>query len=415
METAYEFIKITSREFVADRLVLRAFALTFGTILSLLPLLAILFSLFKILGGGDWFLNVAQPALSVYFAPGIQPIVFEKIARLIENFAAKTVGGVSVLILLAGIHMIFASVEATFNLIWGGSPRRRFLTRAPIYWGLFLTIPLLLATAIIITTYIIALPLTAEVSTHISNFGEFIRRLIPASMIIICFILIYKYLTSAIVAWRSAIYGGIIAGILYELSKNLFIIYAGKMMRYDLLYGSVAILPMAMIWINISWVIALFGIEFAYVHQHFQTLRREQKHVRLSRRQQDALAIRLLMAAIPDTDAPRSWIDIGSLAEQWELPPGSVYDAVERLERAGLLKVMRKNREQIKVEAGIEDLTLSEIEYTLNASDREAWRWPSDPLWNALRESIHQAGSVGNPTNVTIKRLIEKPVKNRTE
>ena len=275
----YDFTRITIREFGADSLVLRAMALTFATLLSLLPLLAVLFSVFKILGGGEWFFEVVRPAYSALFAPGVQPVVTEKITRLVANFSAKTVGVVSSVVLLIGVHAIFAAVESTFNLIWGGAPRGKFLVRAPIYWGLFLAVPILLAGAIAFTTYIVALPLTAEVAIHFSFLQNLLRRAIPASLIILSFILLYKYLPTAPVNWSAAIFGGATAGILYELSKHLFIFYASQFVKYDVLYGSVAIIPMAMIWVNISWLIALFGIELAYVYQHFSLLRRKQKHI----------------------------------------------------------------------------------------------------------------------------------------
>ncbi len=392
-EAFYDFARITIREFAADRLILRALALTFGTLLSLLPLLAVLFSLFKILGGGEWFLEAVRPAFSTYLAPGVHPVISLKLSRLVTNFAAKTIGGVSFVLLLAGLHAIFASVEATFNLIWGGSPRGKFLVRAPLYWGLFLAIPLLLAGAIAFTTYIIALPLTAEVAVHFSFLGNLLRRSIPAAMIIISLILIYKYLPTAPVRWKSALIGGAAAGILYELSKHLFIFYAGRLVRYDLLYGSLAIIPMAMIWINISWLIALFGIEIAYVYQHFTLLRREQKHIRLSRRQQDALCFRLLLAAIVPADTPRTlWINYGDLAEEWELPPGAVIEAVERLQRAGLIQRTIRGGEFIRLHAGVERMKLSEIEGVLNSEDKEVWQWPAEPLWGEVRTRLEDNG-----------------------
>ncbi len=402
-------MRITIREFGADSLLLRAMSLTFATLLSLLPLLAVLFSVFKLLGGGEWFFEVVRPAYSALFAPGVQPVVTEKITRLVADFSAKTVGVVSFVVLLAGVHAIFVAVEATFNLIWGGAPRGKFLVRAPIYWGLFLAIPILIAGAIAFTTYIVALPLTAEVALHFSFLENLIRQAIPAILIIACFILLYKYLPTAPVHWMAALVGGVCSGVLYELSKHLFIFYAARVMHYDVLYGSIAIIPMAMIWVNISWLIALFGIEIAYVYQHFAALRIDQKHIHLSRRQQDALAIRLLVAAIKPADSKgRSWTNFGDLAEEWELPPGAVIRTVEKLVGAGLIQLTVRGGEFIRLESGVEDMKLSEIDIILRSHDKESWHWPADPLWKDIRKRLDDSKSDRLIDDVSLRELNEK-------
>lgn len=364
-------------------------ALTFATLLSLLPLLALLFSVFKLLGGGEWFFEVVRPAYSALFAPGVQPMVTEKITKLVANFSAKTVGVVSFVVLVAGVHSIFVAVEATFNLIWGGAPRGKFLVRAPIYWGLFLAIPILLAAAIAFTTYVVASPLTTEVAVHFSFLQSLLQSLIPALMIILSFILLYKYLPTAPVHWSAALVGGVTAGIFYELSKHLFIFYAAKLVKYDVMYGSVAIIPMAMIWVNISWLIALLGIEIAYIYQHFAPLRREQKHIHLTRLQRDALAIRLLLSAIkPDHSSKAQWVNFGALSEEWELPPGAALEAVDKLERAGLIHRTNKEGEFYKVVQDVEDMKLSEVENTLNTQNYEVWRWPNEVHWEDIKQRL---------------------------
>lgn len=380
-----EFIQITLREFVADRLMLRALALTYGTLLSLVPLLALLFSLFKLLGGGPWFIELVRPALENFLAPGVEPVVTERLTRLLSRFAAKTIGGVGLALLILGVHGIFTAVEMTFNIIWGGAPRGRFLLRLPLYWGLFIAIPLLLAGSLALTTYISALPIAADMVERVGFLEAIGRRLIPAAMIVVSFFLIYRFLPTAPVIWSSALMGAVVGGAVYEVVKHLFIFYITRLVKYDVLYGSLAIAPMVMVWINLSWIVTLFGVEVAYVHQHFPALRREQKHRPLSRRQRDALAYRLLLATSAGQKIGNGWVKVGKLAEQWQLPPGAAVEVVAQLERGGIIRRRTSGDDHIRLARAGGEIPLSAVERALTAETSEAWNWPRESLWTALR------------------------------
>jgi membrane protein len=408
LETVMVFVRITAREFAADNLMLRALALTYITLLSLVPLMALLFSLFKILGGGEWFLEVVRPTLSNFLAPGIEPVVSERITHLISRFAAKTIGGLGLVLLIVGVHGIFTAVEMVFNSIWGGSPRGRFLVRAPIYWGLFLITPILLGVSLGISTYILALPHPTPVPENIDLIISFVNRAIPAAMAVVGLLLIYRYMPTAPVRWSSAVAGAIIAGLLFEVCKVLFIVYATKLVRYDVLYGSLAIIPLLLVWINLAWVVTLFGVEISYVFQHFEMLRRDQKHLQLSRRQEDALAYRLLIEAlsVSNGEGPR-WVNIAEAADRWEVPPGVTMQVARRLASAGLIEIKRAG-DRLRLASGALDMPIGEIERAMSAETHEEWRWPTEEKWAAVQEWLRKPSGRRSTEATTLKDLLKR-------
>lgn len=380
------FLKITAREFAADRLMLRAMALTYATVLSLVPLLAILFSLFKMLGGGVWFDEVVRPALMGILAPGAQPVVVERLSNLIGHFAAKTVGGIGFVLLLFTVHAIFSAVEATFNLIWGGAPRGRLLVRAPLYWGLLIFIPLMIGGSLVVTTYLTALP----INPHWGFLDALEQRAIPWAMVFLSLLLLYKILPSSPVQWRAAIFGAVVAGLIYEVVKHLFLFYASKLVRYDVLYGSLAIVPLLLVWFNLAWIVTLFGVEIAYVFQHFSQLRRDPKHLPLSKQQSSVLAYALLYETAAAWGKENPWVDVGIRSEVWNLPAGVAAEMIERLVDNDILIRKGTQMDQVKLALPPDQLPVTEVDRILSADQAEVWGWPDDEVWDHVREWLSQ-------------------------
>jgi len=401
LRTLYDFFYITFREFVADRLMLRAMALTHATLLSLVPLLIILFSLFKILGGGEWFDEVVRPGMFNLLAPGVESTVSERISRLIHNYAAKTIGVVGAALLFFGVYAIFLAIEMTFNLIWGGSRRGKFLLRAPIYWGLLIVIPLLIATSLAATTYISALPAAER-----GGFIELIiQRLGTGAMVTVSLMLIYRFLPTAPVRWSSACVGALIAGVVFEVSKYIFIFYARELVRYDVLYGSLAILPMLLIWINIAWVVTLFGVEVSYVYQHFDQLRKKQKRVPLSRLQQDALAWSMVRTALEAPEVERGWLDAAVLGERWGAPPGAVSEVVRMLELGGVLERREAAGDIFRLAKSGSEISVEQVDRAVRLHAGEPWPWPQDPLWAEIRNWLQARERRGSARKETLEKL----------
>lgn len=402
LRTIVLFTKVTFREFLEDRLFLKSMALTFASLLALIPVLVISFSVFKLFGGAEWFSQVVRPLIIENLAPGSGPIVAERLQDVIEKAGGATLGGLGVLFLVVAVYGIFAGIESAFNAIWGVTISAGGLARLPLYWGMLTIIPILMIGSFAISTYIMTLPLVSSAVDSVNYARQIINSSLPVLMLIAGLYLLYKFLPKATVKNRAALTGALIAGLLHELMKNLFIIYTGRLVHYDVIYGSLAVLPILLIWINYTWIVVLLGVEASFVVQHWQVLISRRKHVQFSRDQEDALAHLMLVNA---TEAFRGLRPSLTVAE-WSnngVPPAITNDVVDKLEKGGLIKRVGKDGTSILISRDPDTITLREIDEILAGETQIEWSWPNEPNWNQLhsllttrRELKHSTIEIGS-------------------
>ncbi len=384
----YRFIQITLREFLQDKLLLKSAALTFASLLALVPLLVISFSLFKLFGGAEWFTEVLRPILLRNLAPGSGPAVAQRVQQVIEGAGGATLGGVGVILLVLTVYGIFTGIESTFNGIWGVRRGRGPVHRLPLYWGLVTIIPILVIGSFAITTYIIALPLVHQAVSRVGIAVSLVNRLLPGLMVMIGFYLLYQYVPNARVARRAALLGAVVAGLMYEGVKGLFIFYTGKLVQYDVIYGSLAALPLLMVWINLSWIVVLAGVEVSFVSQYFGVLLAEPKHLRLSRRQQDALAYLMLAEATAAFRGLRERVTLEEWGRKWNIPPSVREEIAGRLFAGDLIRRTGPGDGEILLARDPDRIPLSEVEAILAGEANTDWEWPGDSQWSWLRDWI---------------------------
>ncbi len=384
------FLQITVREFISDRLVLKAMALTFVTLLSLIPLLVISFSLFRLFGGGEWYAEAVRPLILQYLAPGSGPTVVERLQEVIESAGSTTLGGIGLLLLVVAVYAIFAGIESTFNTIWGVTSRAGALHRLPLYWGLVTIIPILVIGSVALTTYIQALPLVERTVQEAVRRVDFVQsyysRLMPGLMVIVGFFLLYRFVPSTRVRNRFALAGAVFAGILFEIVKAGFIFYTGKLVKYDLIYGSLAVVPLLMVWVNLGWIVVLAGVEFCFVAQHYNMLLTKPKHVVFSRAQEDALAYLVLIETTRAFRGRREEVDLEEWTERFGIPPGIVEQTVNQLVKGGFIQRGGQGGKVIIIARDPEKITIDGIDSLLSGDSSKEWKWPKDPPWKRIEE-----------------------------
>jgi membrane protein len=397
---------LTAREFVDDHLFLRAMALTFVTLLSVVPMLGIIFSMFKMFGGGEWFMEYIRPFLMRTLAPGSGPVVAQRIEELLLTKSGSAVGSISLIFLVVTVYVIFSAIESTFNLIWRSNSRAGALNRIPLYWGLVSIIPILVICSLALTTYLKALPLAYQAVAHVSFAKSLFSRSLPVLMIMIGFFLLYRFLPNAPVRTRSAIVGAVTAGLIYEFVKIGFIFYTGKLVKFDIFYGSLAIIPILMIWVSLSWVVVLMGVEVCYVTQHFKLLRIRRKHALISRDQEDALAFQILTQVTLAFRGLRDTVMLEEWSNLYAVPPGNVRAVVERLKRGGFIDINGKNKNEIRLMRDPDYIMIDDINKILSGEQLTEWEWPDDDTWRTIQIWMKQ-----ETDSDTLEHLV-KMVKN---
>jgi membrane protein len=238
-----------------ERLPQVAGALTFTSILALVPMVTIAFALFTAFP----LFSTFRSALEAYFIQNLMPAnMANTILGYINQFASKSarlsaVGGVA-LIFTSGMTM--ATIDHTFNRIWRVQTSRPLLQRILVYWAIITLGPLLIGVSISATSYV------GGATTGVfggAMLGSGFYTLASIVLTTCAFTLLYITVPNQVVDWHDAIWGGLLAGVAFEIAKRLFTAYVIKFPTYTMIYGAVAALPIFLLWVYMLWMITLVG------------------------------------------------------------------------------------------------------------------------------------------------------------
>jgi len=252
-------------KFIDDRCMTLASALSFSSMLSIVPFLAIVFSILKVL---DIHTTLA-PMLLSNLAVGSQEIV-ARILRYINNTRVGSLGIIGLIALFLSIIATLDNVEDAFNQICGIGRGKAVHHKLRDFLIVIFSIPLMIGLAVIITT---SLQHQGFVQwfLRLSGIGQlFLLRLVPYLSIWIALVCLYQFLPNVRIRFRYALAGGLIAGSAWQVAQWAFIYFQLGVSRQNAIYGTLSLLPVFMMWIYTCWIIVLAGMEIVW-HLHNRT------------------------------------------------------------------------------------------------------------------------------------------------
>ncbi len=267
MASTMQIIALAARESQRDRLVQEAASLAFFTILSLVPLLAVVTALLGAYGVFD----PVDGGLAVYLEV-LFPAAGMEIVSYLQEFStrgASSIGGINGVVLLVISIFLFNSIERSLTNIWRGSHDRSIISKFLMFYTMITLGPILV---------ILSVVQTASAQLYVtSRFGidtGAINHFLPVIYTLVVFALMNKILPHAYVTWRSALMGGVVTAVGFELAKWGFNQYVNLVLldSYNQLYGALGIIPIVLLWIFITWIVILVGSEVSYCHQHMEQL-----------------------------------------------------------------------------------------------------------------------------------------------
>ncbi len=267
---AVALVYLTTREVLRDRAPMMAASLSFFTVLAIVPLLTVAASLMAAFGmleedGGTVFDTLHQLFPDV--ASGIASYLGE-----VATQSAQAVGGIGAITLLIIGLVLFNAIEETLTRIWDGAHDRSLVVKMLTFYAVISFGPVLIALSIV---------QTAGAQIYLSEIGldiSFFERLLPVVYALIAFSLLFKLVPNADVKWRAALIGGLYTAVAFELAKWGFNLYVNQMLfqTYDRVYGALALIPIGLIWVYVTWLVILIGAELAYAIQHLPSLMRRE-------------------------------------------------------------------------------------------------------------------------------------------
>ncbi|MGB7930755.1 MAG: YihY/virulence factor BrkB family protein [Gammaproteobacteria bacterium] len=320
------------RELLGGQLNLRAMSLVYTTLLSLVPLLAVSFSVLKELGVH----NQIEPMLYNFLKPlGPEGAgLAEKIVSFVDNVEVGVLGSVGVVLLIYTVIALMQKIESAFNFVWQVEHLRPIVRRISSYLSVVLIGPVML---------FIATVLSSDIARHLVAIKPFAAVLlsagewIPYLLVCLTFAFVYILIPNTRVQVRAALVGGVIAGIVWKFTGWGFSVFIASSSKYAAIYSSFAIFILLLIWLYMNWLILLVGSQIAFFVQYpkFMTLNREQ--LVLSNRLRERLAIQIMYLVACDYYHDRSPWSLEALVEKLDLPRESVQRVVSILVEYGYL------------------------------------------------------------------------------
>ncbi len=243
---------------------LRAAALTFTTVLSLVPFLAIAFSVLKGLGAQ----NALEPILQQIAGDSEETI--SRIIAYVNNTNMKSMGAIGLVMLILTVISLMGSIEEAFNAVWGVRETRSIQRRFSDYLSVVIVGPILLLAATSMTSSLQSQWLLQWLiqNTYLGDAILMLFRFLPYLSVWIAMVFLYIFIPNTRIRFASAVTGGIIAGTAWELAQWGYFHFQVGVANYNAIYGTLAAVPIFLVWIYTSWLIVLFGLEIVFAHQH---------------------------------------------------------------------------------------------------------------------------------------------------
>jgi len=354
------------RGFNEDKCQLRASALTFFSLLSIVPVVAMAFGIAK----GFGFEKFLEKQL-VTRLPGQEEVIQQVIGfaqTLLENTKGGMVAGIGVALLFWTVIKVLANIERSFNDIWGIKKLRSFGRRFSDYLSIMLLCPILVIMSSSITVFIATqVRLITEKFAILGVFSPvifFILKLLPYCVIWVLFTFVYIFLPNTKVNFKSGILAGIIAGTIYQIAQWGYINFQVGVVKYNAIYGSFAALPLFLVWLQLSWLILLFGAEISFAHQNVDMYEFEPDCLRVSHSFKRLISLRISHLLIKNFSTGKPPLTASEISHTLEVPIRLVRQILFELVEGGVLAEVKTGEyKEVAYQPGRDtsDLTIKNI------------------------------------------------------
>lgn len=332
---AVKVVNLSVNSFLDRDLQMRASALTFSTVLALVPALALLFAI----GRGFGFQNLLQSQLMSYFPAQHQAL--ETALTYVDNYLAQASQGafigVGLVVLLWTMYSLMSSVEDTFNRVWGVTHERSIKRKFSDYTALMLLMPMLMVCSAGISIFMSDAVQQIFGSGMLSPIVYTLLELTPIIITWLVFAAAYWLVPNTRVDFWGALWAGVLCGTLFHGVQWLFVTGQVYVSKYNAIYGSFAFLPLLLIWMQLSWLIALAGVVLTYAWQNIHNFAHRDKAEDIAPTYFSHLAVAVLAMAVKRFSLHEPALKQKELESDYDIPGPLASKLLRSLERAGLL------------------------------------------------------------------------------
>jgi len=330
----YRLLFYTARGLLEHGTIVRSAALTFYTLMSLVPIVAVVFAVVKGFGLADGLVD------NLYGLFPNNPEIVDYLVGFAEKALARTRGGlvaaVALVTLFWAVIRVFASIESAFNNIWEVKVERSITRQYTDYIAVVMIVPILWIAANAVGGYVRdALPLDDR------WFFGLLSRLASMAVVWIMFSFLYMIIPNTRVRFGSALTAGIVAGTFFVLFQWGYLYLQRWMTSYNAIYGSFAALPLLLIWLQTSWQILLFGGELSFAYQNIARFGEERESLLISYDQRRKVMLAVMLVVVRHFREKSGALPADEIRQSLDLPTRIVNDVLYQLAQAGQLIAVR--------------------------------------------------------------------------
>ena len=324
-----DFLQYLRQRFSQDQCSRAAASLAYTSVLALVPLFTVVFvTLSAFPAFQQW-----QEAIENFIFQNFVPALGAQVRSYLVEFSskAKSLQAFGIAILLVTVLSMMSTIDSTFNVIWRIKRKRPLMVRFLVYWAVLTLGPILIGTSILVTSYLVSLPLISESVNSLGLQSKFLSAL-PVIATTAAFVMFFKLIPYRPVPFKHAFIGALTASCLFEITKRIFAFYVVNFPSQEAVYGAFATVPIFLLWIYLCWVIVLLGAE---VTQCLTT------YSAVSSRKQSSIysnpiyiSFRVLLRLFLAQQAGSSLSDKDLLQLESNLGYDAINDALEGLDRA---------------------------------------------------------------------------------
>ncbi len=400
------------RGFVEDNVLLRSSALTFYTLISIVPVVALAFGVAK----GFGFDEQLDELITNYF--GGQEEVSSKLIEFshssLDTAKGGVIAGMGLLMLFWSVIKVLTNIELSFNAVWGIKQPRTVVKKFTEYLSIMLIAPVFILASGAVTAFISSAATHALSSQnfffHLGPIFKILIELIPYVLIWALFAFLYVAIPNTKVKAKHAIIAGVIAGTCFNVLEWVYFTLQIGAVQKNAVYGSFAALPLFLVWIQSSWIIVLFGCELAFAGQNVKRFVYEKEINSISLSHKRKISILLLLNLNRNFNQGKAAPTLDQLCEKHSLPMRLVQTITNEFVAADLVSEVTDDNSTTRKYAlskNIGDVQLSEIMSTLDSYGNSDIQVKSKKDWENINSSIKEIldSARSNEKNVTLNEL----------
>ena len=405
--TLLRVLILSIRGFDKDKCQLRASALTLYSLISIVPVAAMAFGIAK----GFGFEKMLEVQLRNKFS-GHEEVLNNVIRfshSLLESTKGGLLAGIGLIVLFWAVIKVLGQIEDSLNNIWGIKENRSLSRKFSDYMSLMLVCPVLIILSSSVTVFITTqVPLFMEKMTLLGAFSPivlFSLKLLPYSLLWGLFTFLYIFIPNTKVRFTSGLLAGMIAGTIFQAAQWGYITFQVGTAKYNAIFGTFAALPLFLVWLQLSWLIVLYGAELSFAHQNVDTYEFEPDALQASHRLKILLSLQITHHLINNFIRGEIPLTARQISHRLEIPIRLVNEIIFELVKSNIVSGTGAEEDGERGFQPARDINLLTIQYVIEAMERRGINtmpFAQTPEFDALSETVE-----------TFRKTIEKLPANK--